>query len=96
MFAETIPDPNRRIFAGMLYKLDESVGKVVQGLKENNMLQDSIIVFTTDNGGPASGFNQNAASNYPLKGVCMIQRYFYSERRKIKKYWGARDLNKIF
>ena len=89
MFAETIPDPNRRIFAGMLYKLDESVGKVVQGLKENNMLQDSIIVFTTDNGGPASGFNQNAASNYPLKGVCMIQRYFYSERRKVKKYWGV-------
>ena len=84
MFAETIPDPNRRIFAGMLYKLDESVGKVVQGLKENNMLQDSIIVFTTDNGGPASGFNQNAASNYPLKGVCMIQQYFQSECRKVK------------
>ena len=57
----------------MLYKLDESVGKVVQELKENNMLQDSIIVFTTDNGGPASGFNQNAASNFPLKGVRMIQ-----------------------
>ena len=84
MFAETIPDPNRRIFAGMLYKLDESVGKVVQVLKENNMLQDSIIVFTTDNGGPASGFNQNAASNYPLKGVCIIQQYFLSEWRKVK------------
>ena len=53
----------------MLYKLDESVGKLVTALKEKNMLQDSIIVFTTDNGGPASGFNQNAASNYPLKGV---------------------------
>ena len=26
-------------------------------------------MFTTDNGGPASGFNQNAASNWPLKGV---------------------------
>ena len=89
MFAETIPDPNRRIFAGMLYKLDESVGKVVQGLKENNMLQDSIIVFTTDNGGPASGFNQNAASNYPLKGVSMIQQYFQIEWRKVKKYWGV-------
>ena len=69
MFEESISDPNRRIFAGMLYKLDESVGKVVAALKENNMLQDSVIVFTTDNGGPASGFNQNAASNFPLKGV---------------------------
>ena len=33
------------------------------------MLQDSIIVFTTDNGGPAAGFNLNYASNWPLKGV---------------------------
>ena len=72
MFEESIPDPNRRIFAGMLYKLDESVGKVVAALKENNMLQNSVIVFTTDNGGPASGFNQNAASNFPLKGVSLI------------------------
>ena len=76
----------------MLYKLDESVGKVVQGLKENNMLQDSIIVFTTDNGGPASGFNQNAASNFPLKGVRMIQLtyndIFTVSGGKSKKYWG--------
>ena len=34
-----IQDPNRRRFAGMLYKLDESVGKVVNALKEQNMLQ---------------------------------------------------------
>lgn len=33
------------------------------------MLQNSIIVFTTDNGGPADGFNINAASNWPLRGV---------------------------
>ena len=53
----------------MLYKLDESVGKVVSILKEKNMLKDSVIMFTTDNGGPAAGFNLNAASNWPLKGV---------------------------
>ena len=64
-----IEDENRRIFAAMLYKLDESVGKVVKALTDNKMIEDSIIIFTTDNGGPASGFNQNAASNWPLKGV---------------------------
>ena len=64
-----IKDDNRRTFGGMLYKLDESVGKVVAALQARNMLQDSIIVFTTDNGGPAAGFNQNAASNWPLRGV---------------------------
>ena len=39
------------------------------------MLQDSIIVFTSDNGGPAAGFNDNAASNWPLRGVIVIQNY---------------------
>ena len=34
------------------------------------MLQDTIIAFTTDNGGPAAGFDLNHASNWPLKGVC--------------------------
>lgn len=68
---KSVQDPNRRIFAAMLYKLDESVGKVVQALKDKNMLENSVIVFTTDNGGPASGFNQNAASNWPLKGVSL-------------------------
>ena len=53
----------------MLYKLDESVGRVTKALQENNMLKNSIIVFTTDNGGPAAGFDHNHASNWPLKGV---------------------------
>lgn len=54
---------------GMLSKLDDSVGAVVAALGRRNMLENSIIVFTTDNGGPAAGFNLNAASNFPLKGV---------------------------
>ena len=71
-----IQDENRRKFAGMLHKLDESVGKVVEALAKKNMLTNTVIVFTTDNGGPASGFNQNAASNWPLKGVGGGQLYF--------------------
>lgn len=60
---------NRRKFAAMVTKLDESVGHVVKALQEKNMLNNSIIVFSTDNGGPAEGFNSNAASNWPLRGV---------------------------
>jgi len=33
------------------------------------MAQQTIIVFTTDNGGPAQGFNSNMASNWPLRGM---------------------------
>lgn len=53
----------------MLYELDRSVGRVVEALRKRAMLADSVIVFSTDNGGPAGGFNLNAASNWPLRGV---------------------------
>lgn len=53
----------------MVYHLDLSVGKIVEALSNRNMLENSIIVFSTDNGGPAAGFNLNAASNFPLRGV---------------------------
>ena len=36
---------------------------------KKKMLKDSILVFTTDNGGPAEGYNRNVASNWPLRGV---------------------------
>ena len=71
-----IEDENRRKFAGMLYKLDESVGRVTKALQENDMLKNSIIVFTTDNGGPAAGFDRNHASNWPLKGVSILKAHF--------------------
>ncbi|KAL4707476.1 hypothetical protein ACJJTC_000120 [Scirpophaga incertulas] len=64
-----IQDRQRQKFAGMLWKLDESVGKVMEALQESGLLSDSIVLFTSDNGGPAAGFNRNAASNYPLRGV---------------------------
>ncbi|XP_068628006.1 arylsulfatase B [Battus philenor] len=64
-----VQDLQRRKFAAMLSKLDESVGKVVAALQHRGLLENSIVMFTTDNGGAAAGFNNNAASNYPLKGV---------------------------
>lgn len=53
----------------MASELDKSVGDVVAALENKDMLKDSIIVFSTDNGGPANGFNENHASNWPLRGI---------------------------
>lgn len=63
-----IPDLERRKFAGMVAKLDESVGKVVTALKEADMLNDSIIVLISDNGAATRGLHKNFGSNWPLKG----------------------------
>uniref|UniRef100_A0A6P7FT84 Arylsulfatase I-like n=1 Tax=Diabrotica virgifera virgifera TaxID=50390 RepID=A0A6P7FT84_DIAVI len=53
----------------VLTKLDDSVGSVTKALYNAGKLENTIIIFSSDNGGPAAGFNLNAASNYPLRGV---------------------------
>ena len=59
----------RRKYAGMVSVLDDAVGNVTQTLHQEGMLENTIIVFSSDNGGPTNGFNYNSASNYPLRGV---------------------------
>ena len=58
-----------KIFPAMMYELDQSIGRLVKALLDKNMLQNTIIVFSTDNGGVPAPLNQNAGSNWPLKGV---------------------------
>lgn len=67
----------------MMTHLDHSVGAIVHALAGANMLKNSIIVFSTDNGGPAEGFNLNAASNYPLRGKIDILNITKSFRSMI-------------
>ncbi|KAF4519333.1 hypothetical protein B566_EDAN008255 [Ephemera danica] len=38
-------------------------------LERRGMLENSIIIFTTDNGGCAGGYEEMAASNWPLRGT---------------------------
>ena len=46
-----------------------SFKKVRDSLVAKGLYSNSVIVFTTDNGGPAAGFDKNMASNFPLRGV---------------------------
>ncbi|XP_071955176.1 arylsulfatase J-like [Antedon mediterranea] len=63
-----IGDDDRQIFAAMVSALDDGVGNVTRTLKSTGLYENSVIIFTTDNGGPANGFDGNCASNEPLRG----------------------------
>ena len=48
--------------------LDRSVGKVVRALAETGILDDTIIIFASDNGAPTVGNLRNWGVNLPFRG----------------------------
>lgn len=58
------------IFAlAMVKKLDDSVGDIMESLSQRQMLNNTIIIFISDNGGVFEGVSVNHASNWPLRGM---------------------------
>ena len=57
------------IYAAMLHSLDEGVGRVLGKLDELKLADDTLVVFTSDNGGLSvkEGPNTPATSNAPLR-----------------------------
>ncbi|MEX1049090.1 MAG: sulfatase-like hydrolase/transferase [Akkermansiaceae bacterium] len=49
-----ITDPKRRIYAAMLSAMDDAIGLVLTKLEETGKLNQTLIVFTNDNGGPTT------------------------------------------
>jgi arylsulfatase A-like enzyme len=60
----------------MVSKADESVGKVVSALEEAGVLDNTIILFYSDNGAPTKGVYGNHGSNYPLRDVGIYFPFF--------------------
>jgi len=59
-------DPRRRAYLGMLAAMDDAVGRIVATVDEAGLARDTLIVFTSDNGGPTW---QTTSRNGPLNGV---------------------------
>ncbi|WP_276501721.1 sulfatase-like hydrolase/transferase [Terrimonas pollutisoli] len=54
----------RALNAALTESLDENVGRILNKLSELKLLENTIVVFTNDNGGSTASF----ADNYPLRG----------------------------
>lgn len=55
------------VYAGLIKEMDDAVGVVLKKLKELGIEENTIIVFTGDNGGVSSG-DAYATANLPLRG----------------------------
>ena len=55
------------VYAGLLNDMDAAVGIVLDKLEAEGLLDNTIVVFTSDHGGVASG-DAYATSNLPLRG----------------------------
>ena len=48
---DNFPDHRSRVYAAMTHAVDRSVGRVMQALKDNNIDDNTLVIFTSDNGG---------------------------------------------
>jgi arylsulfatase A-like enzyme len=51
-----------KTYARMIHHMDEGVGRVLQALRDGGVLDDTLVVFTSDNGG------ERFSDNWPLVG----------------------------
>ena len=63
---DRIPNPNRRTYASMLFAMDDAIGKLLAKLEKENLSENTLIFFISDNGGAET---MNFSDNGHLKGT---------------------------
>jgi arylsulfatase A-like enzyme len=61
----SITDPKRRTYAGMLSAMDDAIGVVLAKLDQEQLTENTLIFFISDNGGPETA---NSSDNGPFRG----------------------------
>ena len=59
------PDPVKRVYYAMIKQLDDNIGRLLDELANQGLLENTLIVFLSDNGGAAYTFT---TENGPLRG----------------------------
>ena len=66
-----IPDHRRRVYAAMVRSVDRSVARVLKVLRDEGLDENTIVVFTSDNGAP--GYIGLPEVNKPYRGWKLTQ-----------------------
>ena len=63
---QLLPTHIERVYAGMLKALDRGVGQVLQALRDSDQFDNTLVIFTSDNG--AANYANLPLSNAPYRG----------------------------
>ena len=66
-----IKDHRQRVYAAMIRSIDRSVGRVMQTLREEGLDENTLVIFTSDNGAP--GYIGLPEVNRPYRGWKLTQ-----------------------
>lgn len=72
-FPEKDPaNPYNAHYAAMIHRLDAAIGRILRALDETGLADNTIVIFTSDNGATFESGNQGTSnfhdSNYPFRG----------------------------
>ena len=67
-YSTDIKDKKEKIFAAMVSAMDEAIGNITDVLKTLQFDKNTIIVFSSDNGGNVNCVGEVTSSNYPYRG----------------------------
>ena len=68
----SIEDPIRRLHAGMVSELDTAIGRVLAALQEEGILDETLVIFSSDNGGLA-----RKGIPDPMVRLAKVARFFF-------------------
>jgi arylsulfatase I/J len=81
-------DHRRTTYQAMVLFMDGVIGNITQALRAKGMYEDSLIMFTSDNGGPSFDDSHHlAANNYPLRGIVLHIAF-----ERIERTWRPANL----
>ena len=67
-YASHITDKKEKVFAAMTSSMDEGIGNITRALIAAGLDDNTIVVFSSDNGGNVNCVKQVTSSNYPYRG----------------------------
>ena len=68
-YSSHITNKNEKIFSAMVSSMDEGIGNITKALESTGLADNTIIVFSSDNGGNVNCVHPEVtSSNYPYRG----------------------------